>query len=369
MTKEFKTEIQYALQEDIMLIATDDEIRIRKGVWNYEEACLSLTGYSEEFTRCFHDVFDSLQTGQFSVGQLDDLLLEPFEREQAETVLQQLLESDFILAVDEKLSHSRITKILTGGLELFIDDDYQVQESKSVLFCTDTEYVMEKWKTFSELHQIKADYLEPDLFSALKTVDLTTNIDAIGYYEDMDRLGKRFDDILAIVISVSRLSISFMRNVNRIALEKKIPIMMSFIDGPTINALPVNHDQTGCLECFERRALARLEEHVHYARFVEERKRDPSDKRRKNVSNIILMDLLANISFAGAFMFCTVGASRFSGRLLSIYLPSLEIQMQNILRVPFCEACGSVARAEFGELNASSRRLIDNISERIFKEQ
>lgn len=80
MTKEFKTEIQYALQEDIMLIATDDEIRIRKGVWNYEEACLSLTGYSEEFTRCFHDVFDSLQTGQFSVGQLDDLLLEPFER-------------------------------------------------------------------------------------------------------------------------------------------------------------------------------------------------------------------------------------------------------------------------------------------------
>ena len=79
------------------------------------------------------------------------------------------------------------------------------------------------------------------MFSALKTVDLTTNIDAIGYCEDLDRLGKRFDNLLAIVISVSRL-LSFMRN-DRIALEED-SIMMSFIDGPTINALSVNHDQT-----------------------------------------------------------------------------------------------------------------------------
>ena len=114
--------------------------------------------------------------------------------------------------------------------------------------------------------------------------------------------------------------------------------------------------------------ISRLEDHVQYARFIEETRTDV-ETFKTDRPNQILMDLLANLSFAEGFMYSVVGSSRFSGRLLSIYLPTLEIQMQNLLRVPFCEACGTVSRAKFKELNISSRRIIDDLTEHVFDKE
>lgn len=104
---------------------------------------------------------------------------------------------------------------------------------------------------------------------------------------------------------------------------------------------------------------------MQYARFIEETRAEMGTTK-KNQSSVLLMDLLANLSFAEGFMYSVIGASRFAGRLLSIYLPTLEIQMQNILRAPFCEACGTVSKAQFRELNISSRKIIDDLSSRVF---
>ncbi len=360
---------RYSLETDVHLIINDAEIRLRKGIWNYEEGCLTLEGCSEEFSNCLKETFKSMNAEGISFDYFDHYLLEPFEREQIETIMNQLTEAGFIVAEDDKLLHQQITRILTGGIDLIEEDrSHENSKNKSVIFYTDNDCVRKKWDDFAKSHHIKAKMMTQEQASELKVVDLTTNIDSLTTNEDIVRMGKWIEDTHAIVICVSQLSVCLMRNINRLSISKGIPVTLAFIDGPTINMLSTKPYQTGCLECFEGRALSRLEDHVQYARFIEETRTDV-ETFKTDRSNQILMDLLANLSFAEGFMYSVVGSSRFSGRLLSIYLPTLEIQMQNLLRVPFCEACGTVSRAKFKELNISSRRIIDDLTEHVFDKE
>lgn len=75
------------------------------------------------------------------------------------------------------------------------------------------------------------------------------------------------------------------------------------------------------------------------------------------------MNFLINISLVECYLFAYYGASRFEGRLLSIFIPTLEIQVQDVLRVPFCPACGVVADEQLREKNISTRNLIDHFVE------
>lgn len=360
------TSTKYSLEADVHLIINDAEIRLRKGIWNYEEGSITLEGCSQEFSRCLKETFMAMNGNGFSLDSFNEYVLEPFEREQAETIVSQLAEAGFIVEENDKLLHQQITRILTGGINLFEDDgDFYIEGEKSVVFYTDNDSVRKKWSDLVKSHRIKAKMMSDEQASMLRTVDLTTNIDSLTTNENIDLMGKWIEDAHAIVICVSQLSVCFMRNINRLSINKGVPVTLAFIDGPTINLLSTKPYKTGCLECFERRALSRLEDHVQYARFIEETRAEMGTTK-KNQSSVLLMDLLANLSFAEGFMYSVIGASRFAGRLLSIYLPTLEIQMQNILRAPFCEACGTVSKAQFRELNISSRKIIDDLSSRVF---
>ncbi len=362
-----KESLKYALQEDVRFFVSDKEIRLRKGIWNYEEGCLPLEEYGADYVKCLKEVFELLDTRGFSMNELDAYLLEPYEREQAETMLQQLIEAGFVISHDEKTLHQRITKAITGGLELFEEDlDVSSGDVKPLIFCTDEEYVRQKWQDMAPRFKVESRFLSEEQMAALRKSDLTTCIDALTTIEETAKMSEWIKGAAAVVICMSELSVTFMRNVNRLSIKEKIPVILSFIDGPTITLLASTPYKTGCLECFERRAMARMEDHVQYIRFVEGMKGKEAKANKDHSCQIMLLDLLANLSFTEGYMFVRVGASRFSGRLLSIYLPTLEIQMQNILRVPFCEACGFVANAQFDELNISSRRIIDDFSSRVF---
>ncbi|HBI56281.1 MAG TPA: streptolysin associated protein SagC, partial [Firmicutes bacterium] len=130
--------------------------------------------------------------------------------------------------------------------------------------------------------------------------------------------------------------------------------------GPVICILASNPYTTGCLECFELRALARLEDHVQYHNFVNEEKRYFGNGR-SNPGIKPLLNMLVNQTLSEAFLIRKIGVSKFTGRLLTTYLPTMEIQAQDILRVPFCPACGAVAKARLEEKNISSRALVDEM--------
>ena len=43
----------------------------------------------------------------------------------------------------------------------------------------------------------------------------------------------------------------------------------------------------------------------------------------------------------------------------------MELQVEDILRVPYCPACGTIAKAQIDEMYTSSKKLVDTILEKI----
>jgi hypothetical protein len=56
---------------------------------------------------------------------------------------------------------------------------------------------------------------------------------------------------------------------------------------------------------------------------------------------------------------------RLTGRVVNVYLPLLEVQVQDLLRVPYCPACGYVARGQMNEMYTSTKRLVSDMLGRI----
>ena len=79
------------------------------------------------------------------------------------------------------------------------------------------------------------------------------------------------------------------------------------------------------------------------------------------MGQIPLLNMLVNIAVSEAYTFKRIGVSKFTGRLLTIYMPTMEIQVQDLLRVPYCSACGAIAKAALEEKNVSSRALVDEM--------
>ena len=60
-------------------------------------------------------------------------------------------------------------------------------------------------------------------------------------------------------------------------------------------------------------------------------------------------------------MYSNIGMLRLAGRALSVYLPLLEIQAQDILRVPYYPACGHISCSQMDEIYRSSNPLVSDM--------
>jgi thiazole/oxazole-forming peptide maturase SagC family component len=74
-----------------------------------------------------------------------------------------------------------------------------------------------------------------------------------------------------------------------------------------------------------------------------------------------LMSWLTVLAVTEGYLHASVGTSRLSGRVLGIHVPTLEIQAQDLLRMPSCPACGRVARERTREINFNSRAAVDRV--------
>src|SRR5262249_6876375 len=139
---------------------------------------------------------------------------------------------------------------------------------------------------------------------------------------------------------------------------------MGLIDGPFISALSTFATETGCFECFEQRMLARLEDTLVYHQFVQATTAGGGAAASGPWLSPQLHVLTALV-ISEAFLWSTLGMMRLAGRSVSIYLPLLEIQVQDLLRVPYCPACGFISKAHVNEMYTSSKRLVADMMAKI----
>lgn len=338
-----------------------DEIRLRMGIFNYEEVALDMSTLSKPLSTFLREVIHLLQSPQgYDERLLNQQFLEPYEKELAQSMIDELHATNYIVTQEDRTVGKELTMALLGYLEQEDIESDEDANKKKILFFADDEYAIATANSLSADMEMPITIMEKELMQEVRSADLTTNLDGLSSVQTMSRLAKKFRQYSAIVGCMRNLSVVWLRNLNRISLELEIPVVLSFIDGPVICILASNPYTTGCLECFELRALARLEDHVQYHNFVNEEKRY-SGNGRSNPGIKPLLNMLVNQTLSEAFLIRKIGVSKFTGRLLTTYLPTMEIQAQDILRVPFCPACGAVAKARLEEKNISSRALVDEM--------
>jgi thiazole/oxazole-forming peptide maturase SagC family component len=351
----------YALNEGVRVFRSGDEIRFRKGVWNYTEAVLRLAGQGERVRRFFDGVYEVLLQGRDADG---DAIGQQIGARAEEVVaycelLDNLKRQQFLHDTRQK-DITRIVSALFGG-NLSGFENY-VGTPRPVLFFTDSVYAREAAKTLAKETGLPLDVLDDETAEALTKADLTTRTDAVGHAETTTRLGKVLSPYSCVLGCVAAPNLTMLRNLNRLLIHAEKPLILGMVDGPFICLLSTLATASGCFECFEQRMLARLEDTVVYHRFVESM--SGGSPGRASWFAAPLHILTAAVISEG-YLYSTLAVLRLAGRIVNIYMPLLEIQVQDLLRVPYCPACGFISKAQMNEMYTSSKRLVSEMLTKI----
>jgi len=146
---------------------------------------------------------------------------------------------------------------------------------------------------------------------------------------------------------------------NLIAKELKLPWIHGAIDGPFLLIGPLFSAAQGpCYNCFETRISMNLREHTSYLKYKQA-------LISKNIyhddSPIIspLVHLLASHLSLEILNYLATGTGFTRGKVLSIYLPTMEIIFNDILRVSGCHVCGSTEHRDNSQLYFDYQSLLE----------
>ena len=232
-----------------------------------------------------------------------------------------------------------------------------------MLFFSDSAYARQAARTLATEIGLPLDVMDDETTHALATADLTTRTDAVAHAETFAKFENVIKPFYSCVLGcVAAPNLSMLRYLNRTLVRMEKPLIIGLIDGPFISVLSTLATETGCFECFEQRMLARLEDTVVYHKFVES---TASDSARSGPALSPALHILTGAVISEAYLHSTIGMQRLAGRIINIYLPLLEIQVQDLLRVPYCPACGFISAARMKEMYKSTKRLVGEILEKV----
>lgn len=353
----------YALREGVRVFRTGEELRFRKGVWSYNEAAVRLAGQDERAARFFGAVYESLVRG----GQADaDAIAQSVEAGAEEAaayyeVLEQLRRGMFLHDARERDVSRAVSALLGGGLAGM--EEYASGGARPVLFFADSDYAAEAARRLAGEIGLPLDVMEPEVARELAQADLTTRTDAVAHAETLARLGRVFHNYSCVLGCVGAPNLSMLRNMNRLLVEAEKPLILGLVDGPFMSLLATLATQSGCFECYEQRMLARLEDMIVYHQFVEATA--DGGAAAGGAPFAPALHLLTSAVISEGYLYATLSMLRLGGRIVNVYLPLLEIQVQDLLRVPYCPACGFISKAQMNEMYTSSKRLVGEMLSRV----
>ncbi|WDV46631.1 streptolysin associated protein SagC [Clostridiaceae bacterium M8S5] len=348
---------KYVFENDIRLLHGGlDEVRIRSGLWNYNEAVIDLSPYDDNMKKAAVSMLNALKNNGFDPAEIEQMDIQNENKQQLMDLLNGLFGAGMIYSNQNSNLKDRITNSLLGQMkESLVKDD--LKES-SVLFVSDCDFSIDMSKKICKQMELDIEYEGIEFIREISKHDLTTKFDAYEVETSLSVIGKKLEKFDSIVISLKHTNMNFLRNINRIALEYNKVLTIGFIDGPFITVFSINPPKTGCVECFETRILSRLEDHILYEKYV---KQDINISSEIDPAKIILSSMLTNLLITEAYLLKNYSMTKFEGRVLSVFIPSLEIQVQDLLRVPYCNACGNISKAKFEETNIQSRVMMNDL--------
>ena len=137
-----------------------------------------------------------------------------------------------------------------------------------------------------------------------------------------------------------------LRVVNRICLGLGVPWLHAALDGPfvLVGPLVVPH-RSPCYECLETRVTMNMRERASYQQYKEALAAHAVAHGRMPVQPIVV-GMLASHAALEALNFIATGTTFTINKLLAIYLPTMEVAYNEVLRVPSCPACSPTAEQQ-----------------------
>ncbi len=351
---------KYVLRDGSLAQLLDGVLEISAGIWNYNTLSLHFEKEWEPIIKTFvngaldegvslNDLKSEFGLDAEIMGKLEELFLE--------------LHSEGLL-ISVESSRSRAFSVLSllglGEEEIQIMLGEKISKIPSVGLITNNNDVtrLVGMLGYDEYMHLKV-WMTDDLEVLLRK-DLTFRVAAIDTQKEIEREADRFLNFDVIAVLTTHPNPFFLRNVNRIMTHLKKPWILGTLDGPFVLLATFVPFQTACFECFEIRVMTRMHYLNEYKKFVDKfQKARPLERK---VGSIPIMHLLSAVTLNETLLMGTSGYGHFVGRLLSIYLPLFEVQVQDILRFPTCPACGHAAKTRMRELYFDMRKVITELA-------
>ena len=130
-----------------------------------------------------------------------------------------------------------------------------------------------------------------------------------------------------------------LRIVNRICLGLAVPWLHAALDGPFVLVGPlVVPQRSPCYECLETRVTMNMRERASYQQY-KEALAELAVAPGGMPAHPIMVGMLASHASLEALNFLATGSTFTINKLLAIYLPTMEVAYNEVLRVPSCPAC------------------------------
>jgi bacteriocin biosynthesis cyclodehydratase domain-containing protein len=162
-----------------------------------------------------------------------------------------------------------------------------------------------------------------------------------------------------VVFATTRLNPLEFEAFNSIALYHRIPWIHAAVDGPFLLVGPTFvPGRSPCYECLEARVLMNLREAASYQRYKHALAEDRISLAR-GALDAVLGSLVGSLVAFEALNFALTGAAFTVGKMLALYLPTMEFTFNEVLRLPGCRACAPSPEGDDRELYFDIRTLLD----------
>lgn len=330
-------------------------IELRSGVWNH----VSYTLEDEDDNSNLHR-FISMLDGTRSVSDITKTLQMP--RSEAEGIIDHLqklnvLEDKSSTAIDYYIdiyapvfkSRQRAEDVVSEKNIFILSTDDLGTEIKSNL---------EKNTSLKNINILTSD---DNLMSILKNKDESWMHNALLFEEMLQNIIQLKDTFF--ILAFDHINPVLAKRFNRIATALNIHWIHAAIDGPFIFVGPLfESPTTACYECFETRVGMNLREYNSYQKYKTALANDLIIRQSAFPMKGLLRNLLISHLTLEVVNHALTGCCFSKNKVLSIYLPTMEIAFNDFIKVSNCQNCGSQSHRDDHQLYFDVQSLLKEIA-------
>lgn len=333
---------------------TPDVVELRSGVWNH----VSYTIQDDTNSGALYKFIKALN-GSLSLSEIAKSLGMP--RSEAEGIVDHLMQLN-VLETEASTAFDYYTDIYTPAFKSK-EKDHEVAERTKI-------YVFSESMLADE---IKENLIEKTLLKNIEILDDNSELWHILNNKDTswEHNALLFEELLInfevlkdgfIVFALDYINPILIKKFNRIATALNLAWIHAAIDGPFIFIGPLfEPSKTACYECFETRVSMNLREYGSYQKYKSAIIENKIIKNSEFPMQAALNSLMISHLNMEILNFALTGCSFTRNKVLSIYLPTMEITFNEFLKVSTCNNCGSLPHRDDSQLYFDVQGLLKDI--------